>query len=801
MSERHCETSNNYVHLSCVTCCWPLCTNLCLCYLAQRRAGPDFPLVELPAAPRWVRLLLTSGAMAEAEGVASRVDGGDGVGAAEAHVKVEDQKGQLSNHSISTTGQSVNSGTKQDFSVLRVDDKQRLAKERREVRQRQQAARDQLLLEKEEKARQHYEKQLEERKKKIEEQRLKEERRRAAVEEKRKQRLQEEKERHEAVVRRTIERSQRIKQKSNRWSWGGALQSNAAINRDDADRRSVSTMNLAKNADPVISKRLSSSSATLLNSPDRARRLQLSPWESNIVNRLLTPTHSFLARSRSTAALYGNGQDPVSASSIAPPTCKNLHNRTSDWSRFIVGIPDVSGQKKSPYHPKVDKKEKERENEREKNALVALTMNASVKKSNSPLIVKHKSPVPSTVRSSTKVSTSAVNEKPFDLPPDSVKSSLNLQLPSPGNVGPVKTSESEKNDQEKEGLQDDENADKQLPVSPPTASVKQPMSVEESATKPECKETVQVILSSTPGKTTAGTTDPAEATRLLAEKRRIAREQRDREEEEKREQEEKERQMKEEMFRRKSEEKARREEAARRLEEERKLREAQQKLEEEQQFLEEKAQKERLEIERLQKQKDDDARAREEAERLRIEREKHFQKEEQERMERKKRLEQIMQRTRKSDTSEKKDNRVSLTEQRNEVHKLASLDEASCQNPNLTEAMPKVPEEMVDQETVIKNVDNKVEFVDHSQIDKACPAAEKIIRENGVSVQNENFEDFIDLSLEIKATRVATETRSDNCQGKDDIPVNPIIAFEENGSVELLTKVESIQTHQTTEVI
>ncbi|XP_060705879.1 ensconsin isoform X2 [Hemiscyllium ocellatum] len=721
---------------------------------------------------------------------------------ADAHVKVEDQKGQLSNHSISTTGQSVNSGTKQDFSVLRVDDKQRLAKERREVRQKQQAARDQLLLEKEEKARQHYEKQLEERKKKIEEQRLKEERRRAAVEEKRKQRLQEEKERHEAVVRRTIERSQRIKQKSNRWSWGGALQSNAAINRDDADRRSVSTMNLAKNADPVISKRLSSSSATLLNSPDRARRLQLSPWESNIVNRLLTPTHSFLARSRSTAALYGNGQDSVSASSIAPPTCKNLHNRTSDWSRFVVGIPDVSGQKKSPYHPKVDKKEKERENEREKNALVALTANATVKKSNSPLIVKHKSPVPSTVRSSTKVSTSAVNEKPFDLPPDSVKSSLNLQLPSPGNVGPVKTSECEKKDQEKERLQDEENADKQLPVSPPTASVKQPMSVEESATKPECKEIDQVILSSTPGKTTAGTTDPAEATRLLAEKRRIAREQRDREEEEKREQEEKERQMKEEMFRRKSEEKARREEAARRLEEERKLREAQQKLEEEQQFLEEKAQKERLEIERLQKQKEDDARAREEAERLRIEREKHFQKEEQERMERKKRLEQIMQRTRKSDTSEKKDNRVSLTEQRNgEVHKLASLNEASSQNPNLTEAIPKVPEEMVDQETVIKNVDNKVEFVDHSQIDKACPAAEKIIRENGVSVQNENFEDFIDLSLEIKATRVATETRSDNCQGKDDIPVNPIIAFEENGSVELLTKVESIQTHQTTEVI
>lgn len=39
----------------------------------------------------------------------------------------------------------------------------------------------------------------------------------------------------------------------------------------DTDRRSVSTMNLSKPTDPVISKRLSSSSATLLNSPDRGK--------------------------------------------------------------------------------------------------------------------------------------------------------------------------------------------------------------------------------------------------------------------------------------------------------------------------------------------------------------------------------------------------------------------------------------------------------------------------------------------------------------------------------------------------
>lgn len=34
--------------------------------------------------------------------------------------------------------------------------------------------------------------------------------------------------------------------------------------------------------------------------------MQLSPWESNVVSRLLTPTHSFLARSKSVATLSGD---------------------------------------------------------------------------------------------------------------------------------------------------------------------------------------------------------------------------------------------------------------------------------------------------------------------------------------------------------------------------------------------------------------------------------------------------------------------------------------------------------------
>lgn len=49
------------------------------------------------------------------------------------------------------------------------------------------------------------------------------------------------------------------------------------------------------------------------------------------------------------------------------------------------------------------------------------------------------------------------------------------------------------------------------------------------------------VTASTSPKTSAGTTDPEEATRLLAEKRRLAREQRDKEEREQREREQRER--------------------------------------------------------------------------------------------------------------------------------------------------------------------------------------------------------------------------------------------------------------------
>ncbi|XP_056140198.1 MAP7 domain-containing protein 2a [Lampris incognitus] len=103
---------------------------------------------------------------------------------------------------------------------MKTDDRMRLAKERREERERSLAAREQLIREKERRARLQYERTVEERWRRLEEQRQKEELRRAAVEEKRRQQLEEEKERLEALMKRSLERSLQLEQRTKRWSRG-----------------------------------------------------------------------------------------------------------------------------------------------------------------------------------------------------------------------------------------------------------------------------------------------------------------------------------------------------------------------------------------------------------------------------------------------------------------------------------------------------------------------------------------------------------------------------------------------------
>lgn len=85
------------------------------------------------------------------------------------------------------------------------------------------------------------------------------------------------------------------------------------------------------------------------------------------------------------------------------------------------------------------------------------------------------------------------------------------------------------------------------PVVPATVTSSPPVSntpVPNTAPSPEPAHAAPCVAVASPvpsGKPTAGTTDPEEASRILAEKRRQAREQRQREELERREEEEKER--------------------------------------------------------------------------------------------------------------------------------------------------------------------------------------------------------------------------------------------------------------------
>ncbi|XP_057394720.1 MAP7 domain-containing protein 2 isoform X17 [Balaenoptera acutorostrata] len=226
---------------------------------------------------------------------------------------------------------------------LKSDERQRLAKERREEREKCLAAREQQILEKQKRAKLQYEKQIEERWRKLGEQRQREEQKRAAVEEKRRQKLREEEERLEAMMRRSLERTQQLELKK-KCSWGASLAAGpggrdgesgntpppplglaastlppdpgttaaAAESTNACDKLSTSTMNLPKQTEPPMSKRLSSSTATMSYSPDRAHRTHLSPMETFLVMRLLTPTQASLARSRSALMLSEQASHSVS---------------------------------------------------------------------------------------------------------------------------------------------------------------------------------------------------------------------------------------------------------------------------------------------------------------------------------------------------------------------------------------------------------------------------------------------------------------------------------------------------------
>ncbi|XP_035802540.2 ensconsin isoform X12 [Amphiprion ocellaris] len=603
-------------------------------------------------------------------------------------------------------------------------------------------------MERERKAKLQVERQMEERQKKVEEQRRKEEQKRLAVEEKRKQKQEEEKEHYEAVMRRTLERSQRVEQRQKRWSWGGlSPDSEGRTGDSDAsasspvtivissaspekpprnrqvDKRSTSIMNLKQPSEAGISKRLSSSSATLIKSPDKsvkprssscnrlpsngnaaqsskedgkklqveqtgrsmkkrstsltrvsvgrpqtparpdkgttddqARRAPASTVDEGVLNRLLTPTQASLARSKSAAALSAEGTDA--------PEC-HLCPRSASAS---------------PLHPPRGPV-RSRSIDRQKSGM---TTSVSADGALDPSLKDKHSSSPGGQRPASPSATLGRNRSPSPAPnsgpkrtpsPAASKQSPKMRPPSPGAMkqrppSPQPTS-SKPSPIQKPSL---------TPTGPPTLRKR------DSKSKDLCPVQVVAPQSSDASKTKdkddskSGTNSAAEAAKILAENRRLMREQKEKEEQLRIQREEEERLRKEEEKRLAEEARVKRLEEEKKLAEERKIKE-----EEEARLAEEErvklAEEEALKQAELQKEREEaEAKALEEAERVRQERDRIMQQNQQERMERKKRIEEIMKRTRKGDQNDlKRDDDKSSQENEDGV------DEINCETKTHTD--------------------------------------------------------------------------------------------------------------------
>ncbi|XP_078116467.1 uncharacterized protein map7d3 isoform X3 [Sander vitreus] len=584
--------------------------------------------------------------------------------------------------------------------------------------------RDSQIMERERKAKMQVERQMEERQKKVDEQRRKEEQKRLAVEEKRKQKQEEEKEHYEAVMRRTLERSQRVEQRQKRWSWGGlSTDSDGRTGDSDAgtsspvtivissaspekpprnqqvDKRSTSTMNLKQLSEAGISKRLSSSSATLIKSPDKsvkprssscnrlpnngnaaqaskedgkklqveqtgrsvvkrsssltrvsvgraqtpakpdkgttddqARRPPAGNVDGGVLSRLLTPTQASLARSRSAAALSAEGTDApechlcprsVSASPLHPPRgpvrSRSIDRQKSSMTTSVSadGALDPSLKDKQFTSPGGQRP-----------ASPSTTMGRNRSPSPAPNPAPKRTPSPTASKQNPKTrppSPSAMKQRPPSPQPMSAKPPP-IQKPA---LTPTGAPTLRKRDSKSKDL---------CPV-----QALSPQSSDSSKTKEKDDS-----------KASTGTNSAAEAAKILAENRRLMREQKEREEQLRIQREEEEKLRKEEEMRLAEEARLKRLEEEKKLAEERKIKD-----EEDARLAEEErvrmAEEEAVRQAELQKEREEaEAKALEEAERVRLERERIMQQNQQERMERKKRIEEIMKRTRKGEQNDLK---------------------------------------------------------------------------------------------------------------------------------------------------
>ncbi|XP_058906787.1 MAP7 domain-containing protein 2 isoform X12 [Kogia breviceps] len=508
---------------------------------------------------------------------------------------------------------------------LKSDERQRLAKERREEREKCLAAREQQILEKQKRAKLQYEKQIEERWRKLEAQRQRGEQKRAAVEEKRRQKLREEEERLEAMMRRSLERTQQLELKK-KCSWGTSLAAGPG-GREACDKLSTSTMNLPKQTEPPMSKRLSSSTATMSYSPDRA---PAGPLKSSYKS---SPTRNAEKKRTTSTSGVGDAGKGAPAGAEASPTEKMKRG-----PRTTASVPNVG-------------------------------LMSPLRRCDFPAGVSKRSSSPVTPKATSK----AYPQSPKNVKPPYPGSPVKYRLPAfSGQETPKKKAEKEKSNKEREG------ALAQQAAGPPGEEAPEKHVADRHATEKHEAAAGKAEGGGASWKPTAGTTDAGEAAKMLAEKRRQARLQKEQEEQERLEKEEQDRLEREELQRKAEGERLRLEAAARKQEEEKERQEEEEKrkaaeeakrrakeellLKGEQE--KEKQEKEKQEKAMIEKQKEAaEAKAQEAAKQMRLEREQIMLQIEQERLERKKRIDEIMKRTRKSDVSlevKKEDPKVEL---------------------------------------------------------------------------------------------------------------------------------------------
>ncbi|KAM9341540.1 ensconsin [Symphorus nematophorus] len=605
-------------------------------------------------------------------------------------------RGPLSSHTIESQRKrngyekmGVTNGT-----TTNVDERLKAARERREEHQKLLASRELSRLEREQRARQYYEQQLQQRKKKLLEHRLKEEKRRAAVEEKRKQRLKEEKERYESAVRKTLEKSQKAQHNS----------------QNSRGRK------LTKNV---------------------PRRLPLTPWEKNLVSRLLTPTCSYLARSKSAGCQSGEEvvhicRRAVSFHSMNSTITTTPPQKPQHHPGPVTNRPSASPSPNNIQHRSVSlaqiksvkQKNAPKKNSNSGSNTRSPAVNTKVKPVKPAAVTKSRTASPSPERSPRRSISRHSTPLQLELPsvPEEDVSVCSSAL-SPGNSRPVRTPAEGQQEKMRNG-----NPPEILCLSLPDKKTEAITRTAGDGSPPQMPPSSAPQPPPVMFRPSAGTTDPEEALRVMAEKRREARLQREREEQERLQREEAERRSREELERRRAEERARQQAEAQRLIEEKRRRE-----EEEQRRAEEERAQAMREAALLQKQREEEqAKEREKAEQLKKERELLAEKEEAARQARKKRLEEIMRRTRRTDSPDTKSVPVRTS-------------------PN--EAQPK---------------------------------------ENTQPVHNGTIEDAIKLPVGTKTSQLGLNNEED---------MVPVVAFKERRSLRTLTGLDEIQTHQRAEVI